>query len=218
MVGTHVLEFQDFRMYRLIEPKPFSETNQRGKATIYSRTIDGSKGLKELIPHVMDFTEQVSTRNWREDTKKILFGTTLQGIARVYWNECVQGLNEEGHIRNLDQAIRALVAKYTPTNLDVRYEIIEYLREYTKPHDMQVGEFLSDMRLLNKSASWFPGQANLFNENEFTYAFYKAMPPNWINKFIGASLHYYNMTADEIAVYFSGLQETKTPQVHPLQV
>ena len=186
--GKAIVTYMDFWHYDRRERHDVSEMQARLKCTINAPRLDGSRELREFIPHIYSIQNIFVGRNWNETTKKSLFGNTLHGNARARWNTCAATLNENGNVRTLDEALRAFVTDYAPTHQNARYEIIAYLRTAKKPDKMTVSDFLAAMHNMNNATVWFPGEANVLNELEFKYAFHDAMPDNWKHMFKKANI------------------------------
>ena len=210
-----LFEFDDFVKYANLKTQDVTVNLPRGaKATIKAAILNGLKALHELVPHIWSFKAAIQGQNWTDIVHKTLFANTLQGNIRMRWNTASTALNEAGVINNFDQSIQALITTYIPNNHDIKYDIIEYLRQYKKPRNLDVISFLMYMQNINASVAWFPGEAANLNEADFKYAFFQAMPEKWKIQFNNANLRVPTMDLTSLANYFQMLEYASEQDVN----
>ena len=147
-----LIEFDDFIKYASLKTQDVTVNLARGaKATIKSAILNGIKGLRELVPHIWAFKATIQGQNWPDIVYKTLFANTLQLNMRMRWNKASTTLNADGVINNFNQSIQTLITTYIPANRDIKYDIVEYLRQYKKPRNMDVTSFLMYMQNTNAS-------------------------------------------------------------------
>ena len=196
-----LMEFEDFTTYGNLKTQDITDNIAKKKYTIKSYITDGSKALKDIIPHTWVFMASVQDMHWPDNVQVSLYGLTLKGNAKMRWSTTRAELVDD-EPRDLEDSLRAFISTYVPTNRDVQYSVACYITKHKKPNNIDVQNYLMHMENMNASTKWVSGAATALNAKDFKLAFFDAMPDAWQDKFEEANLNIMNLSIKEITSYF----------------
>jgi hypothetical protein len=103
-------------------------------------------------------------------------------------------------VASFQGAIRQFIAIHA-TDED-RHELLEYIRNSTKPRRMDVQTYDSRLRELNSHVNWLPGKDLPLTEDQLNQAFFDGMPTAWKESFQNASRSVRNIARADLIRFF----------------
>jgi hypothetical protein len=99
-------------------------------------------------------------------------------------------------VASFQGAIWHFIAVHT-TDKDC-HELLEYIRNSTKPRKMDVQTYFSRLRELNSQVSWLPGNNLPLTEDQLNQAFFDGMPITWKARFQNTSRSVRNIACADL--------------------
>ena len=163
--------------------------------------------LEDLLPHCLEVRQRVITVCAENDHKGPslyqILGRTLATPLRALWETITSGITQFS-VANFDLSLRAFIAA-TATS-DDKHELLQQLRNPSKPRALSVRAFYYRLIELNGYAFWMPGEELSLSHLEIKQAFYDGMPPTWRERFVQAGKSQSQVQQADLIRYFQ-LQE-----------
>ena len=157
-----------------------------------STTILNSVEIQELVPHYVEWRDQILSRTVFMEAHKAHslyrnFGRTLSSTLHNTWSQLLKDADNDPNVDNtktiahFDERLREFMAEFFTA--EDRRDLVKQLRTAKKPRPMAVQNFYRSMQTLNQYVEWLPGMEPALNANQLKDAFKEAMPTKWQDEF-----------------------------------
>jgi transposase InsO family protein len=135
-----------------------------------------------------------------------VFPRTLSKLLKQEWKQ-LEGESEfaDYSVNDFEELLMEFVASHSSEQ--DRFDLVNQLRQPTKPPSQSVQSFYSRLLELNDAVELLPGDEEPLNEKQLKKAFYDGMPSTWKDRFMSSGESFSKMTRNQVVRYFRD-QET----------
>jgi hypothetical protein len=108
-------------------------------------------------------------------------------------------------VASFQGAIQQFIAVHA-TDED-RHELLEYIRNSTKPHKMDMQTYFSRLQELNSHVNWLPGNDLPLTKDQLNQAFFDGMPITWKERFQNTGCSVHNIACADLIRFFQMQQK-----------
>jgi hypothetical protein len=192
------------------EEKPLSfKWTHDGVRHDFHANILSSRAIDAVVAHCVEVKSSLESTLQDEDLLPLalfnVFPRTLKSTLRQEWRQVEIDLAlDQFDIHHFEELMTEFVATFASEQ--DRSDLVNQLRQPTKPREMTVQAFFSRLLELNAMVSLLPGDEEPLTDIQIKKAFYDGMPTTWKEKFVSAGTHLHQLTRNNVVRYFRELE------------
>ena len=193
-------------------PLSFKWTHE-GVRHDFHANILSSRAIVDVVTHCMEVKSSIDSalqdNNLLAPALFNVFPRTLKGMLRQEWRQVELDLAlNQFDIHHFDELMTEFIAKFASD--EDRIDLVNQLRQASKPREMSVHSFYSRLLELNAMVELLPGEEEPLTDIQIKKAFYDGMPSAWKEKFVASGTHLHQLTRNNVVRYFRELESLAT--------
>ncbi len=170
-----------------------------------------TRAIDEVVAHCLEVRSQIEGELQDEALYAPacfnVFPRTLMTTLKQEWKQLeVDSEFIEYSSNDFEELLMEFVASLASEQ--DRSDLVNQLRQPTKPRNMSVQSFYSRIIELNNAVSLLPGDEEPLSDSQIKKAFYDGMPSAWKTSFIGSGKTFTEMTRNQMVRYFRNLESS----------